>query len=57
LPCLHNHHQIANRAFGERVWALADARRLDALYACLLLGPMVPMLFMGEEWAASTPLL
>lgn len=55
------HDQVGNRAFGERIAALAhDAGRDDAmraLTACLLLAPSVPMVFMGEEWAASTPFL
>jgi maltooligosyltrehalose trehalohydrolase len=59
---LQNHDQVGNRAFGERIAALAAARprgreRLEALYACLLLSPHVPMLFMGEEFAASAPFL
>jgi maltooligosyltrehalose trehalohydrolase len=59
---LQNHDQIGNRAFGDRIAALAAQRsggreRLEALHACLLLAPAVPMLFMGEEWAASTPFL
>jgi malto-oligosyltrehalose trehalohydrolase len=52
-----NHDQIGNRAFGERIAWLADAERLRALVACLLLAPQVPLLFMGEEFAASTPFL
>jgi maltooligosyltrehalose trehalohydrolase len=54
---LQNHDQIGNRAFGERLQRLTDIARLDAAYACLLLSPHVPMLFMGEEFAASTPFL
>ena len=54
---LQNHDQIGNRAFGERLHAFADPRRVTAAYACLLLSPQVPMLFMGEEFAASTPFL
>ncbi|HWH81751.1 MAG TPA: malto-oligosyltrehalose trehalohydrolase [Burkholderiaceae bacterium] len=54
---LQNHDQIGNRAHGERLDALADAPRVEALLACLLLAPQVPMLFMGEEFAASTPFL
>ncbi len=57
ISFLQNHDQIGNRAMGERLSALADARQLDALYACLLLSPHIPMLFMGEEFAASTPFL
>jgi maltooligosyltrehalose trehalohydrolase len=53
---VQNHDQIGNRAFGERLSALArDSAQLDAVYACLLLSPHVPMLFCGEEFAASTP--
>ncbi|HVR52471.1 MAG TPA: malto-oligosyltrehalose trehalohydrolase [Pseudorhodoferax sp.] len=54
---LQNHDQVGNRALGERLDRLAPARRLEALYACLLLAPHIPMLFMGEEFAASTPFL
>jgi maltooligosyltrehalose trehalohydrolase len=54
---LQNHDMIGNRAFGERISAFADARLLPAAYACLLLSPQVPMLFMGEEFAASTPFM
>lgn len=54
---LQNHDQIGNRAFGERLHNLADAPRLEAAYACLLLSPHVPLLFNGEEFAASTPFL
>ena len=54
---LQTHDQIGNRAFGDRIAALADPSLLSAAYACVLLSPHVPMLFMGEEWAASTPFL
>jgi maltooligosyltrehalose trehalohydrolase len=54
---LQNHDQIGNRAFGERISELAPMARLDVLYACLLLSPHVPLLFMGEELAASAPFL
>ncbi len=54
---LQTHDQIGNRAFGERIDALADPARLAAARACLLLSPHVPMLFMGEEYAATTPFL
>ncbi|MEP7062928.1 MAG: malto-oligosyltrehalose trehalohydrolase [Betaproteobacteria bacterium] len=49
------HDQIGNRAFGERLVALAKPRALRAVTACVLLAPAIPMLFMGEEFAASTP--
>ncbi len=54
---LQNHDMIGNRAFGGRIDSFADAGFLVAAYACLLLTPLVPMLFMGEEFAASTPFL
>jgi maltooligosyltrehalose trehalohydrolase len=54
---LQNHDMVGNRAFGGRIDSFADARLLVAAYACLLLTPLVPMLFMGEEFAASTPFL
>lgn len=54
---LQNHDQVGNRALGERLDRLAGAQQLQAMYACLLLSPHIPMLFMGEEFAASTPFL
>ncbi|WP_341991015.1 malto-oligosyltrehalose trehalohydrolase [Azorhizobium sp. AG788] len=54
---LQNHDQIGNRAFGERIAALAPAPAVRAAAATYLLCPQIPMLFMGEEWAASTPFL
>ena len=55
--CLQNHDQIGNRAFGERLTTLADPAALRAATVLLLLSPFVPMLFMGEEWASTTPFL
>ena len=53
---LQNHDQIGNRAFGERLSHLAPPEALAAWRsALLLLAPQIPLLFMGEEWAASTP--
>ncbi len=54
---LQNHDQVGNRAFGERLVALAPEPALRAAAAILLLSPQVPMLFMGEEFAAGTPFL
>lgn len=50
-----NHDQIGNRALGERLSHLVDVERTKAAAALVLLSPFVPMLFQGEEWAASTP--
>jgi len=57
VSSLQTHDQVGNRAFGDRIHGLADPVLLHAAYACLLLSPHVPMLFMGEEYAASTPFL
>jgi len=54
---LQNHDQIGNRAFGERITALAPAEAVRAATAVVVLAPQIPLLFMGEEWAASTPFL
>ena len=53
----HNHDQVGNRAFGERLSRLAgpDAAPLATLLA--LLTPATPMLFFGEEFGADTPFL
>ena len=52
---IQNHDQVGNRAFGERVTATAPAAAVRAIAAVYLLLPQVPMLFMGEEWAAAQP--
>ncbi len=54
---LQNHDQVGNRAFGERITALASPEAVRAAAAIYLLSPQVPMLFMGEEWAAEEPFL
>jgi maltooligosyltrehalose trehalohydrolase len=54
---LQNHDMVGNRAFGDRMHHLTNERLLSAAYACLLLAPAIPMLFMGEEFAASSPFL
>ena len=54
---LQNHDQIANSATGERCHALTSPGRLRAMTAYLLLMPGIPMLFQGQEFAASSPFL
>ena len=54
---IQNHDQVGNRAFGERLWVLAEPRALKTLTAILLLAPGPPLLFMGEEWGAKEPFL
>ncbi|MFL0390294.1 malto-oligosyltrehalose trehalohydrolase [Curtobacterium sp. 179-B 9B NHS] len=50
-----NHDQIGNRAAGDRLAASLDDESLVIAAALTLLGPFTPMLFMGEEFAATTP--
>jgi maltooligosyltrehalose trehalohydrolase len=54
---LQNHDQVANSLRGLRLQELTSPGRLRALTALLLLAPGTPMLFQGQEFAASTPFL
>jgi malto-oligosyltrehalose trehalohydrolase len=54
---LQNHDQIGNRPFGDRIGRLAPEASLRAMLAVFLLAPSPPLLFMGEEWNASSPFL
>ncbi len=59
VVCSQNHDQVGNRARGDRPSDPAPGHLDDDQLACAALltlcGPFTPMLFMGEEWAASTP--
>jgi len=55
--CIQNHDQVGNRAFGERLNHQVDRSAFRAVSALLLTAPQTPLLFMGQEWAASTPFL
>lgn len=50
-----NHDQVGNRPRGDRLSATAALAQLKQAAALVMLSPCIPMLFMGEEWAASTP--
>jgi maltooligosyltrehalose trehalohydrolase len=54
---LENHDQVANTPFGRRLHQLTSPGLLRALTALTLLGPATPMLFQGQEFAASAPFL
>ena len=54
---LQNHDQIGNRPFGDRITAIAPRAAVRAAVALLLLAPTTPLIYMGEEWGASTPFL
>jgi len=57
LHCLSNHDQVGNHAFGQRISGLISREAFLAASVLLCLSPHTPMLFMGQEWAASTPFL
>lgn len=52
---VQDHDQIGNRAAGDRLSATLSPRRLAIAAVLAVLTPSTPMLFMGEEWGASTP--
>ncbi|MBB3911767.1 malto-oligosyltrehalose trehalohydrolase [Sphingomonas desiccabilis] len=54
---LQNHDQVGNRAMGERLTRLADPDKLRAATALLLLGPQIPLLFMGDSEGSEAPFL
>jgi maltooligosyltrehalose trehalohydrolase len=55
--CIQNHDQVGNRALGTRLSHEAGVEAFAAASMLLLFLPMVPLVFMGDEWAASTPFL
>jgi maltooligosyltrehalose trehalohydrolase len=55
IVCLQNHDQIGNRATGDRLNQTIDASVWRAASTLLLTSPMTALLFMGQEWAASSP--
>ncbi len=50
-----DHDQVGNRAAGDRLSATVDSGALAIAAVMGLISPFTPMLFMGEEWGASTP--
>ena len=55
VALIQNHDQVGNRAFGDRLTDFAPAEAVRAISAAYLLLPQIPMLFMGQEWAAAQP--
>ncbi|MFF8898927.1 malto-oligosyltrehalose trehalohydrolase [Streptomyces lydicus] len=55
LAYAQTHDQIGNRALGDRLAASLPAGLLAGAAALVLCSPFTPMLFMGEEWGATTP--
>jgi maltooligosyltrehalose trehalohydrolase len=54
---IQNHDQVANQLHGERIHAVTSPARYRVFAALMLLAPATPMLFMGQEFGASTPFL
>jgi maltooligosyltrehalose trehalohydrolase len=55
--CIQNHDQVGNRALGDRLHHGIGPGAYRAAAALLLLSPYTPLLFQGQEWAATTPFL
>ena len=57
LGYIQNHDQVGNRAYGDRLHEIAGLKRAKLAAAAVLTAPFVPMIFQGEEFAASSPFL
>jgi maltooligosyltrehalose trehalohydrolase len=55
--CVENHDQVGNRALGERLEHLIAPGSFAVASALLLFAPETPLLWMGQEFAASSPFL
>jgi maltooligosyltrehalose trehalohydrolase len=55
LGYAQNHDQVGNRATGDRLSHIVTPGRVRIAAALAILSPFVPLVFQGEEWAASTP--
>ncbi len=55
VVCIQNHDQVGNRARGERLGYLVSPEHLKIAAAILITSPYIPLIFQGEEWAASSP--
>jgi maltooligosyltrehalose trehalohydrolase len=55
LGYIQNHDQVGNRATGDRISDVVGLDRARIAAAIVLTSPFVPMLFQGEEWAATSP--
>ena len=52
---LQNHDQVGNNAFGHRLNKMSEKPALAAMTSILLLAPSIPLIFMGQEFAADQP--
>ncbi len=53
--CIQNHDQVGNRPTGARLHHEIEFSMYRAVSALFLFAPETPLLFMGQEWAATTP--
>jgi maltooligosyltrehalose trehalohydrolase len=52
---IQNHDQVGNRAIGDRIVEVVGVDRAKVAAGLVLTSPFIPMIFQGEEYAASTP--
>lgn len=55
VVCTQNHDQVGNRALGERLSSLVGTEALKLAAGVMILSPLTPLLFMGEEYAETAP--
>lgn len=55
LGYIQNHDQVGNRAVGDRIAQVTGIERAKIAAAIVFVSPFIPMIFQGEEWAASSP--
>ena len=55
LGFIQNHDQVGNRAIGDRIEQVAGMDLAKVAAGLVITAPFIPMIFQGEEYAASTP--
>jgi len=55
VVCIQNHDQIGNACRGKRLKSFLDFEQIKVGAALMLSSPAIPLLFMGEEWGATSP--
>jgi maltooligosyltrehalose trehalohydrolase len=55
IGCIQNHDQVGNRAIGDRLEHIVGMDRAKVAAGIVLMSPFIPLLFQGEEYAASSP--
>ena len=52
---IQNHDQVGNRATGDRLEHIVGMDRAKVAAGIVMMAPFIPLIFEGEEFAASTP--